>query len=591
MAVDQDRPIVAFGVPFATNGVQFGQYGNEEVLLNVFDAYADSDTVLWDEGHGQFYDLASHESFAGYAEDNGYVVEATTDLEDDLFGPASAIVITSPTDSFSTDELDALASFSDAGGLVVLMDQSDFDNFDETDNLNALANGIDSQIRFNDNQVEDGESNDGADFAPTTTALDTGTYPDLLADRDGLGLELDPSEEYEVEVVSVADGDTVDVQFDNELVETVRTLGHDSPETSAGPELPEEWEGIDDVDTLLDYGDEATTYAQDQLPEGETVTISFDENEGLRGDFGRLLGLVTLDDGTLYNEALVADGYGRVYDSGLGLHDQLWSAEAEARANDRGVWAESDVSATPVVGDGPVDELFVPYATAVAAADGGSVPDDRVPVESEDGDPLVGVDVDSNVALVGGPLPDESFESGEGGPGTEPYGNYVFLANLIDAVLCGRPRGRRRHRRGARPVRGRLRALRRGRRLLPAVPGGVRGRVRREERLRRRVRARPRGRPSAPRHRPGRPVHERRGRRDRGLPRRRRRRDPRGRRSRRGRRRARQPRRARRRPRERPADRRPGDRRGEQPRRADNPDDDQLRHRLRPVRRLRRRRR
>ena len=432
MAVDQELPVVALGFPFAQNSIQFGQYGNEEVLLNVLDEYADSDTVLWDEGHDQFYDLDSHGSFATYAEENGYTLEATTNLESDLFGPASAIVITSPSDSFTGSEIDALASFADAGGLVVLMDQSDYNDFDETDNLNALATGIDTQIRFNDNQVIDGENNDGADFVPTTTDLDTANYPELFADRDGLGLELDPSEEYEVEVVDVTDGDTVDVQFEGGQVETIRTLGHDAPETQVANERPEEWEGIDDVDTLVFWGDEATDYAQDAVPVGETVTLSFDENEGLRGNFGRLLGLIETDDG-LFNENLIADGYARVYDSGLGLHDQFWEAEADARENDRGFWADSDVDATPVVGDDPVNELFVPFATSVATADG-AIADDRVPVASEDDDPLVGVDEANNVALLGGPLPEENFEADEGGPGTEPYGNYVFLANLIDAV-------------------------------------------------------------------------------------------------------------------------------------------------------------
>ncbi|ELZ49805.1 nuclease [Halorubrum coriense DSM 10284] len=434
-AVDQDRPVVAFGFPFAQNDVRFGDYGNEEVLLNVFDRYADSDTVLWDEGHGQFYDLASHESFAGYAGDNGYSVEATEDLESDLLGPASAVVITSPADSFSDSEIDALADFADAGGLIVLMDQSDFNNFDATDTLNALADGIDSQIRFNDNQVIDGESNAGSDFAPTTGDLDTGNYPALFADREGLGIELDPTEEYEVTVNGIADGDTADVEFDNGLVDTVRILGIDTPETGSTEERLQEYEGIDDAPALKDAGDDATSYAEDKLEVGSTVTLSFDENEGLRGDFGRLLGFLELPDGSVYNAKAVEDGWARVYDSGLADHDAYWDLERAARDAGDGIWDISDVAATPVVGDDPVDELFVPFASAVATADG-DVPADRVPVAAADGTPLVGVDEANNVALLGGPLPAESFESDEDGPGTEPYGNYVFLANLIDAVAA-----------------------------------------------------------------------------------------------------------------------------------------------------------
>ncbi|MFY4815570.1 DUF4350 domain-containing protein [Haloarcula sp. AONF1] len=436
MAVDQNLPVVAFGFPFAQDdGVTFGEYGNEEVLLNVLDEYADSETVLWDEGHGQFYDLASHSGFEGYAEENGYDVAATTDLESDLLGPASAIVITSPSESFSGSEITALDDFADAGGLIVLMDQSDFDNFDATDNLNALASGIGTQIGFNDNQVIDSENNAGSDFVPTTTDLDTENYPGLFADREGLGLELDPNEEYDVEVVSVTDGDTADVEFSEGQVESIRILGIDTPETGDTEERLQEYEGIDDAQALKDKGDGATSYAENQLEVGSTVTLSFDENEGLRGDFGRLLGFLELPNGDVYNAKAIEDGWARVYDSGLANHDAYWDLERAARDAGDGIWEISDGDATPVVGDEPVDELFVPFASAVATADG-DIAGDRVPVAAEGGAPLVGVDEASNVALLGGPLPAESFESGEGGPGTEPYGNYVFLANLIDSLAA-----------------------------------------------------------------------------------------------------------------------------------------------------------
>ncbi|WP_353634356.1 DUF4350 domain-containing protein [Halobacterium sp. NMX12-1] len=431
--VAADGPVVAFGVPFAQNSVNFGEYGNEEVLLNVLDEYAGSGTVLWDESHGQFYDLASHSAFEAYAEENGYEVTAASSLPGNLAG-ASAVVVTSPADAFTDDELSVLSMFASDGGLVVLMDQSDFSDYDQTANLNEVAEALDTSIRFNDNQVVDEQNNAGTDFVPVTSSFNTDDYASLLADREGLGLELDVTEEYEVEVVSVTDGDTVDVQFDDGTTAEVRTVGHDTPETSAENERPQEWEGIDDPDTLLTWGDEATSYAEDRLA-GETVTLSFDEGEGLRGNYGRLLGFLEVD-GTLYNEQVVADGYARVYDSGLGRHDEFWSAEATARAEGRGLWADSDVDATPVVGDDPVEELFVPYATSVTAT--GELPGERVPVESEAGDPLVAVDDDANVAMLGGPLPDESFESAEGGPGVDGYGNYVFLTNLVDALAGDR---------------------------------------------------------------------------------------------------------------------------------------------------------
>ncbi|CQH59722.1 endonuclease domain protein [Halobacterium hubeiense] len=429
--VAADGPVVAFGFPFAQNDVSFGQYGNEEVLLNVLDEYAGSGTVLWDESHGQFYDLASHSSFAGYAEENGYEVTAASSLPGNL-ADASAVVVTTPADAFTENELSVLSMFASDGGLVVLMDQSDFSDYDQTANLNEVADALDTSIRFNDNQVVDAQNNAGSDFVPVTSSFNTDDYGSLLAAREDLGPELDASEEYEVDVVNVTDGDTVEVQFDDGTQKTVRTVGHDTPETSAENERPQEWEGIDDPETLLKWGDEATSYAEDAL-DGKTVTLSFDEGEGLRGNYGRLLGLLEVD-GSLYNEQVVADGYARVYDSGLGRHDEFWSAEADARAAGRGLWADSDVEATPVVGDDPVSELFVPYATSVTAT--GGLADERVPVASEGGEPLVAVDEDANVAMLGGPLPDESFESAEGGPGVGDYGNYVFLTNLVDAVAA-----------------------------------------------------------------------------------------------------------------------------------------------------------
>ena len=50
--------------------------GNEQFLLNVWDELIGGGTVLWDESHRQYWDLASHDSFRRYAEDHGYELEA-----------------------------------------------------------------------------------------------------------------------------------------------------------------------------------------------------------------------------------------------------------------------------------------------------------------------------------------------------------------------------------------------------------------------------------------------------------------------------------------------------------------------------------
>jgi hypothetical protein len=115
-----------------------------------------------------------------------------------------------------------------------------------------------------------------------------------------------------------------------------------------------------------------------------------------------------------------------VYDSGFDRHDQYWEREQTARENGDGIWQLSDQAATPAVGDAPVTELFFPEPVEVSGSE--------TPVTSEDGEPLVALDDDANVAAVGGPLIEERFEADEGGPGIDDYGVYPFLTNLIDRL-------------------------------------------------------------------------------------------------------------------------------------------------------------
>lgn len=426
-----DGNVVGLTGPFATTDTDFGTYGNEEFLHNVYDELVGSGTIVHDEGHGQYYTFSANggndfQAVGDYLDAGGYTYEATEDLETDLSG-ADAVVITSPSEPFTDGELAALSSFVDDGGALFLHDQSDYDNFDETNHLNEIADELSLSFRFNDDQVYDDQNNDGVEFVPTTSNFNLEEYPHLFPNREGLGSEseLSPSEQYEVDVVEVTDGDTADVQFDDGTVETVRILGIDTPETGTTSERLAEWEGVEDGAALRDKADAATDYAVGLL-DGETVTLSFDENEGLRGNYGRLLGFLDLPDGTRYNEAVLEDGHARVYDSGLEARDELWDREADARAAGRGLWDLSDPAATPEVGDDPVEALFFPEPVEVTG--------DDVPVRSEGGEPLVALDAGANVAAVGGPLVEESFESAEGGPGIDEFGVYPFLTNAIDAI-------------------------------------------------------------------------------------------------------------------------------------------------------------
>jgi len=183
--VSVDGAVAGFGTPefIDAEHADFSA-GNEEFALNVFDELIGGGTVLWDEGHDSFWTITDNENnsfgdFVGYAEDNGYAVEATTDIESDL-GDANGIVITSPSQAYSDSELTTLNSFVSNGGAVLLFDESDFIN-EESENLNEIASELGVGFRFNSGQVES-EGN----FEFTTSDFNTDEFADLFADREGI---------------------------------------------------------------------------------------------------------------------------------------------------------------------------------------------------------------------------------------------------------------------------------------------------------------------------------------------------------------------------------------------------------------------
>jgi len=447
--VASDWNVVGFGSMLVTDSDTNWQKGNEEFVLNVWDdALGGSGTVLFDEGHSQYYTLSKFSEFESYAEDNGYTVTATTSLASDLSG-ADAAVITSPSDSFTSNELSALGDFVSNGGWLFLHGQSDNGDYDETQTLNDLASYLNLAFRFNDDQVTDGIQNAGESYQPVTTQFNTSFS--YFGDRDGLGL--DPNETYTVPVTDVLDGDTVKVEFSDGTTENIRILGTDTPEKSSNSQYEriQEWEGIEDSTYLEAKADEATNFGKAELG-GETVDLVFDDNEPVRDAFDRVLGYLYYDesgDGTRnanYNHQLVKQGHARVYDSSFAKHGAFIDSEQAARADGIQVWAESDPENSTEIRDNPVDELFFPDTASVRTTSGG-VSDSRVPVYAEttatqyldggysySGDiPLTAVDETENVAIVGGPFIDESYESEEGySTDTSSYGNFPFLTNLVD---------------------------------------------------------------------------------------------------------------------------------------------------------------
>lgn len=131
---------------------------NGQALLSLWDALIDGDRVRWDGSHEQYWSLDAFERFRGRAEEAGYAVEPTDAIDEATLADADGLVITTPPRTFDPAELDALATFVDRGGALVLHDQASFRGLDETDNLNAIAERLDLAFRFNDDEVNDDEA-------------------------------------------------------------------------------------------------------------------------------------------------------------------------------------------------------------------------------------------------------------------------------------------------------------------------------------------------------------------------------------------------------------------------------------------------
>ncbi len=143
-----------------------------------------------------------------------------------------------------------------------------------------------------------------------------------------------------VTVTRVIDGDTVEVRFPNGQVDTLRLLGVDTPETTLSRVDSAEFEGIPNTtegrDHLYEWGQNATNYTNETLS-GETVRIAVDPQADRRGTFGRLL-VYIYHDGENFNERLLSEGYARLYESSFSKRGAFETAEANARANDTGLW-------------------------------------------------------------------------------------------------------------------------------------------------------------------------------------------------------------------------------------------------------------
>ena len=157
-------------------------------------------------------------------------------------------------------------------------------------------------------------------------ALTTACSPTRAAPTDGTAT-----------VVAVTDGDTVDVDFGGGVVQPVRLLGIDTPETHH-PTKPVEC-----------YGAEASARTDELLPEGTAVHLVRDVEA--RDRYGRLLAYVyRADDQLFVNRSLAEDGFADTLD--IAPNDahaaELAQVVSVARAEGRGLWGACGGPDVPV---------------------------------------------------------------------------------------------------------------------------------------------------------------------------------------------------------------------------------------------------
>lgn len=141
-------------------------------------------------------------------------------------------------------------------------------------------------------------------------------------------------------VTRIIDGDTFEVQFQDDSSTTIRLVGVDTPEVEIQYMDPAEYNVPDTPagrDWLLQWGGEASAFAEERLA-GEQVRVATDPQAGTSGGFGRTLAYIYHDD-TSFGKQLLNRGLARVYTGEtFVLEDEYLAIEADAQAANQGVW-------------------------------------------------------------------------------------------------------------------------------------------------------------------------------------------------------------------------------------------------------------
>jgi micrococcal nuclease len=134
------------------------------------------------------------------------------------------------------------------------------------------------------------------------------------------------------QVVSVIDGDTVDVNIEGK-VERLRLIGIDTPET------------VDPRKEVQCFGKEASNKAKELL-EGQFIFLESDDTQGERDKYRRLLRYIFLIGGTNFNQYMISEGYATeyTYADPYKYQADFIAAQETARSEGKGLWSPSTCS-------------------------------------------------------------------------------------------------------------------------------------------------------------------------------------------------------------------------------------------------------
>jgi micrococcal nuclease len=142
--------------------------------------------------------------------------------------------------------------------------------------------------------------------------------------------------EYDVTVVKVVDGDTVDVDIDLGFGvtlkdERVRIMGIDTPESRTR----------DKVEDL--FGEAAKARLKELMKNGgKLITTEDRKGEDMKGKFGRILGDFRVEDGRKVTEILIEEGHAVAYFGGSKEEVQMKHEANRVKLLREGVVAQAD---------------------------------------------------------------------------------------------------------------------------------------------------------------------------------------------------------------------------------------------------------